>query len=105
MRNKLATVLTGAMLVLTTNALPSSALNTTESSVTNTAAKLENPINQTQTTKNSELLLAQRSRRRGWRTRQYKCRRKRVYSPRRRRVIRVKECRRVQVKTFYPRYF
>lgn len=77
MKNKLAAIVTGAMLLLTTNSLPSYALNIGEQSITNTATN--------QTAKNEELLIARKRwkrRRRGrWITRRVVvCSKKQVYN-------------------------
>ena len=79
MKNKLAALITSSILLLTTNSLPSYALNTHEQSITNT------PTNQT--AKNEEILIARRRlrrRRRGrWITRRVTvCSRKRDYNNR-----------------------
>ena len=100
MKNKLAVIVTGAMLLLTTNSLASYALETPEHSITHTATN--------QTIKNEELLSSQRGsrrRRRGrWITRRVTvCSRKRVYNNRLRRWTKVRICRRVP-RRVYVRY-
>ena len=100
MKNKLAALITSSILLLTTNSLPSYALNTHEQSITNT------PTNQT--AKNEEILIARRRwrrRRRGrWITRRVTvCSRKRVYNNRLRRWTKVRICRRVP-RRVYVRY-
>ncbi|AFY57824.1 hypothetical protein Riv7116_5448 [Rivularia sp. PCC 7116] len=66
MKNKVAAIVTGAMLTLTAGILPSYALNTNNSSVSTTGTNLktvnlDNAFNQTS---NGKLLIAQRRRRR-----------------------------------------
>ena len=100
MKNKLAALITSSILLLTTNSLPSYALNTREHSINNTATN--------QTAKNEQLLIARRRwrrRRRGrWITRRVTvCSRKRVYNNRLRRWAKVRICRRVP-RRVYVRY-
>ena len=99
MKNKLTAILTGAMLILTTNSLPSFALSSSEYSVNNTATN--------QTPKNEENLIAQtrRRRRRGrWITRRVVvCNRRRVYNNRQRKWAVVRICRPVS-RRIYVRY-
>lgn len=59
MKSKLATVVTGAMLMLTTNTLPSLAQKTPKSSVTNNAQKLGIIIKRTEKTKKSGSLITE----------------------------------------------
>ena len=97
MKNKLAVIVTGAMLLLTTNSLASYALETPEHSITHTATN--------QTIKNEELLSSQRGsrrRRRGrWITRRVTvCSRKRVYNSKQKKWVVVRICRRVPRKVF-----
>ena len=97
MKNKLAAIITGAMLLLTTNSLASYALNTREQSITNTST---NP-----TAKNEEILIARRRwrrRRRGrWITRRVVvCGKKRVYNSKQKKWAVVRICRRVPRRVF-----
>ena len=93
MKNRLATILTSAMLLLTTNSLPSYALNTHENSITNTATN--------QLLKNEETLISRRRwRRRRRRRRKIVCRTRRVYNQQQRKWARVRICRRVRRRFF-----
>ena len=97
MKSKLATVVTGAMLMLTTNILPSYALNTHKHSVTN-----NNPTDQLA---NNQKLITQRRRirhRRGrWITQnETVCDIKWVYNQQQRTWARVRLCRSVPRRVF-----
>ncbi len=97
MKNKLAAIVTGAMLLLTTNSLASYALETPEDSITHTATN--------QAIKNEEPLSSQkgcRRRRRGrWITRRVVvCSKKRVYNSKQKKCAVVRICRRVPRRVF-----
>lgn len=97
MKNKLATIVTGAMLLLTTNSLASYAIETPEHSITHNATN--------QAIKNEEFLTFRkgcRRRRRGrWITRRVVvCSKKRVYNSKQKKWVVVRICRRVPRKVF-----
>ena len=100
MKNKLAALITSSILLLTTNTLPSHALNTHENLITKTTTN--------QTAKNEETLISRRRWRRRtrgrWITQRVTvCSIKRVYNNRLRRWKKVRICRRVP-RRVYVRY-
>lgn len=101
MKNKLATILTGAMLIFTTNSSPSYAFNNPKYSIINAAEKSE--VTTIYTAENKELIIARkRWRRRRRRRRQVVCTTRWVYNRRYRRRVKVRICRRISRRVHYP---